>query len=100
MTAPPGEPQTRLVSSAPSSYAPTPNAALGIATVLGLIVCFATRPRDTLLFMGVLVVTGLASARPALFIGTLGVIGLVVIGAGIKRKRRHPLLLTPPRESD
>lgn len=74
--------------------------ALAIATVLALVFCFATRMRETLLFMGVLVVTGLASARPAVFIVTLGVIGLVVIGVGIKRKRRNPLLLTYPGESD
>ena len=74
--------------------------ALAIATVLTLVFCFATRPRETLRFMGVLVVTGLASARPAVFIVTLGVIGLVVIGVGIKRKRRNPLLLTYPGESD
>ena len=71
-----------------------------VTTVLTLVFCFATRPRETLLFMGVLVVTGLASARPAVFIVTLGVIGLVVIGLGIKRKRFNPLLLTYPGESD
>lgn len=74
--------------------------ALAIATVLALVYCSATRPRETLLFTGVLVVTGLASARPAVFIVTLGVIGLVVIGVGIKRKRHNPLLLTHPVDSD
>lgn len=74
--------------------------ALAIATVLVLVFYVATRPRETLLFMGVLIVTGLASARPAVFIVTLGLIGLVVIGVWMKRKRRYPLLLIPPRESD
>lgn len=74
--------------------------ALAIATVLALVFCVAIRPRETLLFMGVLIVTGLASARPAAFIGALALIGLVVIGVRIKRKRRYPPLLILGRESD
>ncbi|GAA0655345.1 hypothetical protein [Brevundimonas lenta] len=73
---------------------------IAIATVLALLFYFAARPRETLLFMGVLVVTGLAAARPSLFIVTLGVLGLAVLVAGIKRKRRAQLLLTGPRESN
>lgn len=73
---------------------------IAIATVLALVFYFATRPRETLLFMGVLIVTGLAAARPALFIVTLSVLGLAVLVAGIQRKRRAQLLLTGPRESD
>jgi FlaA1/EpsC-like NDP-sugar epimerase len=73
--------------------------AIAIATVLALIFYFATRPRETLLFMGVLVVTGLAAARPALFIVTLGALGLALLVAGNKRKRRAQLLLTGRGES-
>lgn len=72
--------------------------ALAIATVLALVFCFATRPREMLLFLGVFIVTGLASARPTVFIVTLGVIGLVVFVAGIKRKRLNPLQLRRPGE--
>ena len=61
--------------------------ALAIATLLALLFCFATRPRETLLFVGALVVTGLATARPAAFIVMLGVLGVAVLMAGIKRKR-------------
>lgn len=60
--------------------------AIAIATVLALLFYFATKPRETLLFMGVLVITGLATARPALFIVMLGMVGAAVVLAGWKRK--------------
>lgn len=72
--------------------------ALAIATVLALVFYFATRPREMLLLLGVLVLTGLASARPTVFIVTLDVIGLVVFVAGIKRKHPNPLQLRRPGE--
>ena len=68
--------------------------ALAIATVLTLLFYSATRPRETLLFMGVVVVTGLATARPAAFIAMLGFIGVAVVVAGVKRTRPSQLLLT------
>ena len=60
--------------------------AIAIATVLALLFYFAAKPRETLLFMGVLVVSGLATARPALFIVMLSIIGAAVVLAGRKRK--------------
>jgi hypothetical protein len=72
--------------------------ALAIATVLALLFYFATRPRETLLFMGTLVVTGLATARPGLFIVMLGVIGVAVVVAGVRRKRPQLRLLKDGRE--
>ncbi|GAA0870290.1 hypothetical protein GCM10009116_21260 [Brevundimonas basaltis] len=60
--------------------------ALAIATALALLFFFATRPRETLLFMSVFVVTGLATARPALFIVVLGIVAVAVVLAGWKRK--------------
>jgi hypothetical protein len=68
--------------------------ALAVATVLTLLFYFATRPRETLLFMGVLTVTGLATARPALFIVMLGAIGVAVVVAGVRRRRPVQPLLT------
>ncbi len=73
--------------------------ALAIATVLTLLFCFATRPRETLLFMGTLVLTGLATARPALFIVMLGVIGVALVVAGVRRRKPAELLLTGSGES-
>ena len=65
--------------------------ALAIAMVLALLFYFATRPRETLQFVGVLIVTGLATARPALFIVMLGVIGVAVVVAGARRRKpRRP----------
>ena len=67
--------------------------ALAIATVLALLFYFATRPRETLLFMGTLVVTGLATARPTAFIVALGVIGAAVVFARAMQNRPTTLLL-------
>ncbi len=65
--------------------------ALAIATVLALLFYFATRPREAFLFMGTLVLTGLATARPALFIVMLGVIGVaVVVLVNRKQKASRP----------
>lgn len=74
---------------------------LAVVLLLALVHAFATRPRETLVFLGTLMLSSLAVAQPLAFIvGAVGVIGLVVIGVGIKRKRRNPLLMTYPSESD
>jgi len=70
--------------------------ALAIATLLALLFCFATRPRETLLFVGALVVTGLATARPALFIVMLGVVGVATVVVGRKRRGLQRKLLGHP----
>lgn len=72
--------------------------ALAIAMVLALLFYFARQPRETLLFMGVLIVTGLATARPALFIVMLGVVGVAVVVAGVRRRRPQLRLLKDGRE--
>jgi hypothetical protein len=74
---------------------------LAVVLLLALVHAFVTRPRETLVFLGTLILSSLAVAQPLAFImGAVGVIGLVVIGVGIKRKRRNPLRLTYPGESD
>ena len=73
--------------------------ALAIAMVLALLFCFARQPRETLQFMGVLILMGLATARPALFIVMLAVIGVAVVVAGVRRRRGAQLLLTGHGES-
>lgn len=73
--------------------------ALAIATVLALLFYFATRPRETLQFMGVLIITGLAAARPAAFIVMLGFIGMAVVVAGARRRRLAQLMLPGNGES-
>lgn len=67
--------------------------AIAIATVLALLFYFATKPRETLLFMGVLIVTGLATARPALFIVMLSIVGVAVVLAGRRSRRLQGKLL-------
>ncbi|WP_046652716.1 hypothetical protein [Brevundimonas diminuta] len=74
---------------------------LAVVLLLALVHAFVTRPRETLVFLGTLMLSSLAVAQPLAFIiGAVGVIGLVVIGGGIKRKRRNPLPMTYPSESD
>jgi len=74
---------------------------LAVVLLLALVHAFVTRPRETWVFVVTLALSSLAVAQPLAFItGAVGVIGLVVIGVGIKRKRRNPLLLTYPGESD
>jgi hypothetical protein len=73
--------------------------ALALATVLALLFYFVTRPRETLQFMGVLIITGLAAARPAAFIVMFGTIGVAVVVAGARRRRLAQLMLTGSGES-
>ena len=55
--------------------------ALVVGLLLALLYFFATRPRETLLYLGSLALLGLASARPLAFIVALGVIGVAVVWA-------------------
>ncbi|MGV9008457.1 hypothetical protein [Brevundimonas sp.] len=68
--------------------------ALVVASLLGLLILFITRPKDTLILLGAFVVMGLANARPLAFIAMLGVIGVAVVAGGVRRTRPSQLLLT------
>jgi hypothetical protein len=59
--------------------------ALVITLALALIYSFARQPRDTLLFLGVLTVTGLAGAQPAAFIAAVGIICITAVIFGNRR---------------
>jgi hypothetical protein len=72
--------------------------ALPIALLLVLAYSFVTRPGQTLVFLGVLTLFGLASARPLAFIIALGILGVVAVLAGARRKSGSQLLLTDSRE--
>lgn len=60
--------------------------ALVIGLVLALICSFARQPRETLLFLGVLTVTGLAGAQPAAFIAAVAVICVTALMFGHRRR--------------
>lgn len=60
--------------------------ALVIGLALALIYSFARQPRETLLFLGVLTVTGLAGARPAAFITAVAVICVTALVFGHRRR--------------
>jgi hypothetical protein len=66
--------------------------AMVVALMLGLLVLFIARPKDTLILLGAFAVMGLANARPAAFIAMLGVIGVAVVVAGVRRRRPSQLL--------
>ena len=72
--------------------------ALTVMLALALLYAFAARPRETLVFLGVLIVTGLATARPTTFIVMFGVIGVAAVVAGVRRKRPQVRHLTDGRE--
>lgn len=71
---------------------------LVVALTLTLVFLFATRPRDTLLYLGAVGLFGIASAGPTAFIITLGVIGVAVAAASVRPKARSQLLLSDKRE--
>lgn len=80
--------------------------ALVAGLLLALLFCFATRPREALLYLGSLALLGLASARPVALIVALAVIGVALMlargrgrwgrsrfaGAGCARRHRTPRL--------
>lgn len=72
--------------------------ALLLASVALLLVSFITRPHQTLAFLGTLVVVGLASARPGIFILVVGMVALALVAASAWRKPQRRLLLTHNRE--
>lgn len=65
--------------------------------LLALLVCFATRPRETLLCLATLGVLGLANARPVAFIVALGIIGVAVVVARHRATEGRPQRLTVVR---
>lgn len=63
-------------------------AAAVVLAVLALIVSFITRPKQTLVFLGTLALSGLTVAQPIACILTLGLIGVII---AIARRRPNPL---------
>jgi hypothetical protein len=61
-------------------------AALVVPIAIMLLFYLATRPWETLIFLGTLLVFGLASARPVAFIVMAGIVGLAVVVMGNHRR--------------
>lgn len=72
--------------------------ALVVALLLALLFAVLTRPLETLIFLGALVMLGFASAQPVICIITLGVVGIAVAMVRARRRPRGQLLLTYRRE--
>lgn len=61
--------------------------ALVIGLALALIYSFARQPRETLLFLSVLTVTGLAGAQPVAFIAAVAIISVTALIFGNRRRK-------------
>jgi hypothetical protein len=59
---------------------------LAVVLLLALVHAFITRPRETLVFLGTLILSSLAVAQPLAFIG--GVVVVVVVASTVRHKRR------------
>lgn len=74
--------------------------ALVIGLALALIYSFARQPRETLLFLGVLTVTGLAGAQPVAFITAVAIISVMALIFGNRRRSAaEGLSQGPPAQS-
>lgn len=73
-------------------------AALVVGLGIVLLYAFVTRPRETLVFMGTVILLGLASVRPVTCIVVFGIIALAVVGvAAWQRSRCRPPLVDQPQ---
>lgn len=73
-------------------------AALVLALTIMLLFFLATRPRETLTYLGTFLLLGLASARPVAAIMVFGVVAVAVVIADVRRKSRNRMRLTDGRE--
>ena len=71
--------------------------ALALAQLVALACAFITRPRGTLLLLGVLTLSGLAAAQPLAFIIALAIIAVVTLRAGRGRVEPSLTRLSSPR---
>lgn len=62
--------------------------ALLVGSAALLFFSFITRPRETVAFLGSLLVVGLASARPGAFIIVVGIVALAVLAVGAWQSRK------------
>lgn len=63
---------------------------LAVVLLLALVHAFATRPRETLVFLGTLILSSLAVAQPLAFIAAFTVIGVAILLAK-RRRKAQPL---------
>ncbi|MGW8705663.1 hypothetical protein ACWGLL_08955 [Brevundimonas sp. NPDC055814] len=62
---------------------------LAVVLLLALVHAFVTRPRETLVFLGTLILSSLAVAQPLAFITGAVVVTVAVIVVRRKRRKRH-----------
>ena len=62
---------------------------LAVVLLLTLVHAFVTRPRETMVFLGTLILSSLAVAQPLAFITGAVVIAVALIVIRRKRRKRH-----------
>lgn len=62
---------------------------LAVVLLLALVHAFVTRPRETMVFLGTLILSSLAVAQPLAFITGAVVVTVAVIVVRRKRRKRH-----------
>lgn len=72
---------------------------LAVVLLLALVHALITRPRETLVFIGTLILSSLAVAQPIAFIGGVVVVVVALAGIGRWRRGRHPQSLLPARSA-
>lgn len=72
---------------------------LAVVLLLVLVHAFVTRPRETWMFLGTLILSSLAVAQPLAVIGGVVVVVVVLAVFGRWRRGRHPRSLLPSRSS-
>lgn len=72
---------------------------LAVAFAITLLFFLVTRPRETLTYLGSLVLIGLASERPVAVIVAFGVVTIALSLCDPRRRSRQYLLLTDQRKS-
>lgn len=75
-------------------------AALMLALTIMLMFYLVTRPRETLAVVGILMVFGLASARPVAFTVTVGIVAVAVVVLGGRRRSARARQTTSGQKDD
>lgn len=72
---------------------------LAVILLLMLVHAFVKRPKETLVFLGTMILSSLAVAQPLAFIGGVMVVIVALAGFGRWRRSRHPQSLLPARSA-
>ncbi|WP_425992360.1 hypothetical protein [Brevundimonas sp. TWP2-3-2] len=72
--------------------------ALLVTLAIALLLSLVSRPRETLTYLGTLLLFGLASERPGAFLVVVGLIALALLVANARKMSDRQLLVSGERE--